>query len=364
MAEPLKNLFNTQFFDALIAALTSAYPTFDRAKFLQLIYGDQWEALELKARTRHITLTLCSVLPAEYRAALAIMRQASAVFTLETFGTMLFPDFVEVYGLDDWEASIPALEQFTQQSSAEFAVRPFILRDQDRMMAQMLHWTHHVNHHVRRLASEGCRPRLPWAVALPAFKADPSPVLPVLEALKTDDSEYVRRSVANNLNDIAKDHPQVVIDTLRRWRTDDSPAMIAILNRALRTLIKAGNSAALDLVGYAHQAVFTINNLRVESDSLPIGGELIFSFSVESSSEVPQALMIDYVVHFQRANGRLTPKVFKLAKKTLAPGETLTIRKKHSFRAITTRTYYPGDHALEIQINGVRSEGCRFAITA
>jgi len=364
MPEPFKNLFNQAFFDALTAAVSQVYPTFDKAAFLARIYDDQWEGRELKARMRHTTTVLRSVLPVDYRAALDILRQVSRSLNGQSFGVMIFPDFVEVYGLDDWEASLPALEQFTQQSSAEFAVRPFILRDSKRMMAQMLTWTKHSSEQVRRLASEGCRPRLPWAVALPAFKADPSPILPILEQLKCDPSEFVRRSVANNPNDITKDHPPVVLDVLRRWYTDDrGPEMTAMVNHALRTLIKQGDPRALEMIGYAAQATFTVKNLTITPATIPMGGELTFSFDVQSLSDKPQGLLIDYVVHLQRANGSLTPKVFKLSKKALGPGETITISKRHSFKPVTTRKYYPGPHAIEIQVNGVLCERRDFTVT-
>lgn len=360
MAEPLKNMYNadTPFIGALTTALKNAYPAFDTAIFLATVYDDQWEARELKARMRHITTSLRSVLPDDYANALAILREASRLMGDGfVFATAVFPDFVEVYGLDAWDISLPALEQFTQQSSAEFAVRPFILRDSERMMAQMRAWSTHENHHVRRLASEGCRPRLPWAMALPAFKADPAPILPILDALKNDESEYVRRSVANNLNDIAKDNPQTVIDTLRGWQTHDSPEIAWITNHALRTLVKAGNPDALALLGFSHNAdgepTFAVENLTLTPALVMMGATLAFSFELASVIESPQDILVDYIVHHMRSNGQRTPKVFKLIKRTLAPGERITVSKKHSFKPITTRRYYPGAHALEIQVNGV-----------
>lgn len=360
MAEPLKNMYNadTPFIGTLTTALKNAYPKFDSAIFLATVYDDQWEARELKARMRHITTALRAMLPDDYAAAITILREASRQLGEGfTFVTMIFPDFVEVYGQDAWGVSIPALEQFTQQSSAEFAVRPFILRDQERMMAQMRAWAAHDSHHVRRLASEGSRPRLPWAMALPAFKADPAPILPILDALKNDESDYVRRSVANNINDIAKDNPAVVIEVLRDWQTHNTPEIAWITNHALRTLVKAGNPDALALLGYSHNPdddpTFAVENLTLTPPSIMMGDTLVFSFALASLIEQPQDIMVDYIVHHMRGNGRSTPKVFKLIKRTLMPGERITINKKHSFKPITTRRYYPGTHALEIQVNGV-----------
>jgi 3-methyladenine DNA glycosylase AlkC len=364
MPEPLKNMYNTRFFDALSKAVKAAYPAFDQQQFLTLIYDDEWETRELKARTRHIARSLHALLPDDYPTALAIMREASSLLTGFSYEPMIFPDFVEVYGLDDahWEISMDALAQFTQQTSAEFAVRQFILKDQERMMRQMLAWAVHENHHLRRLASEGCRPRLPWAVALPALKADPAPILPILELLKNDESEYVRRSVANNLNDISKDHPQVVLDVLQRWRERLTPEVSKLIHHALRTLVKQGNPAALALIGYSGETAVRLSGFTVIPETISIGEEITFSFSVESEREAAQELLIDYVVYHQRAGGKQTAKVFKLTKKTLAPAERLVISKKHSFKPITTRRYYAGEHAIEIQINGISYGKCPFTL--
>lgn len=363
MAEPLKNMFNPCFFEALTGALMTVYPAFDKRAFLSHIHDGEWDSRELKERMRHISTCLHDALPHDYRDALHILRQTSPIIGEFTFETMIFPDFVEVYGQEDWDASLPALEQFTQQSSAEFAVRPFILRDQGRMMKHMLRWAKHESHHVRRLASEGCRPRLPWAMALPALKIDPAPILPILESLKQDESEYVRRSVANNLNDIAKDHPQVVIDLLQGWQVHDTPDMQKLISHALRILIKQGNPQALKLLGYETGAEVALSDLSVTPQTISMGDEVKFSFNITSLTDQAQTLLIDYVVHHLRANGQQTPKVFKLTKITLTARETRHFSKKHSFRAITTRKYYPGRHTIEIQINGINMGRKDFLIT-
>ncbi|HEX3053591.1 MAG TPA: hypothetical protein VHP83_23225 [Aggregatilineaceae bacterium] len=266
MPEPFKNMFNDALFAIMTSAFRAVYPTFPTETFMERIHDDQWEARELKDRMRHTTTVLRSVLPEDYRTTLRILRRAAPA--LSGFGAMVFPDFVEVYGLDDWEASIPALEQFTQLCSSEFAVRPFIVRDQERMMAQMLAWSRHPNAQVRRLSSEGCRPRLPWTIALPALKADPSPILPILENLKSDESEFVRRSVANNLNDIAKDNPQVTLDVARRWKPLGTPEIDAIIAHALRTLIKQGDPSALAILGFGDDGAFEVKNLAVEPNAV------------------------------------------------------------------------------------------------
>jgi 3-methyladenine DNA glycosylase AlkC len=359
VAEPLKNMYSRVFFDELIAAFTQVYPVFDGAAFLQKIYDEGWEARSLKERTRHVTIVLRDLLPGNYRAAIAVLKDAAPLVRQHSYPIIFFPDFVELYGLDDWETSISALEFFTQIISAEFAVRPFIIQDTPRMMAQMVAWAGHESEHVRRLASEGCRPRLPWAMALPDFKRDPSPILPVLERLKNDPSEYVRRSVSNNLNDIAKDHPDVVIDLLRRWSVDANHEVTWIINRALRTLVKAGHTEALDLLGFS-EAQVEVKSVVLSAETIQLGDSLTFTFEVESHADAPQNLVIDYVIYFVKANHRVAGKVFKLAQKQIQPGETLRIQKKHPFVPISTRKYYPGEHALALKINGALFDGQTF----
>ncbi len=346
----IKDLLTEQSAGALARAVSTVHGAFDREAFLRRVFDADWPARELKQRIRHITVVLHAFLPKDYRVALDILRQAMP--EVEGLVLWVFTDYVEVYGLDDWEASIPALEQFTERMSAEFAIRPFVVRYPERTMAQMLAWAGHDNAEVRRLASEGSRPRLPWGIRLPALQADPSLILPILERLKNDESEPVRRSVANNLNDISKDNPSVVLDVLRRWQTDATDEVRWITGHGLRTLVKQGHPEALALLGYSSDAEIAVHNLAVEPQSIQIGDEITLSFDIESLADEPLNLMIDYVVYHMRANGTLSPKVFKLIKKTIQPGEVLHVIKKHSFAPVTTRRYYPGEHAIEPKING------------
>jgi 3-methyladenine DNA glycosylase AlkC len=362
LAEPLKNMYNQAFFDDMVAAFTQIQPSFNRGAFFERIFDAAWDARPLKERTHHVAAVLRAVLPGEYGAAVDILKQAAPLLQRYSYQLMFFPDFVEMYGLDNWDISIPALAFFTQYISAEFAVRPFIAQDTARMMRQMLDWAGDDNHHVRRLASEGCRPRLPWATALPDFKRDPAPILPILERLKNDPSEYVRRSVSNNLNDIAKDHPDVVLKVLRRWSTDATPETDWIIRRALRTLVKDGHSEALGLLGFNGAAV-AVKELTLSADAIQLGETLTFAFEIESQADAPQDLMIDYVVYFMKANGSLAPKVFKLTQRQIQPRETLRIQKKHAFVPISTRVYYPGEHGLALKINGTEFERQVFHIS-
>jgi 3-methyladenine DNA glycosylase AlkC len=359
----IKDMFHEDSVGALAGAVggaaAEAGAPFDREAFLARVFDAGWPERELKERIRHISGVLCELLPDDYGAALGILRQAMP--QVEGITKWVLTDYVEIYGLDDWQASISALEEFTPQMSAEFAIRPFIVRYPERTMAQMLAWARHENDDVRRLASEGCRPRLPWGIRLQALVADPAPILPILELLKDDPCESVRRSVANNLNDISKDHADLVLDLLRRWQADGGPEIDWIVNHALRTLLKKGHPGALALVGYGPPAV-DVRNLAVEPATIPLDGEVTFSFDVESLAGGPQDLMIDFIVHLVRARGKRTPKVFKLTKRTLQPGEVLRVEKVFSFQPVTTRKYYPGEHAIEPQINGITYGSVSFQV--
>jgi 3-methyladenine DNA glycosylase AlkC len=358
--EPLKNMYNRAFVDNLAQAIHGEYPLFDSAAFTQTVFDHEWENRELKERVRHISLSMHAHLPASYKEAVGILSRASSCLDQYTFECIIFPDFVEVYGLDDWETSSPALELFTQQCSSEFAVRSFILQDCERMMAQMLKWATHDSVHVRRLATEGCRPRLPWAVSLPMFKDDPTPILPILETLKFDSEEYVRKSVANNLNDIAKDNPDVTLDVTRRWAARDELSWI--VKHALRTLLKVGDPASLEILGFSPTPRITVDNLTLKTPVVAIGDDLEFSFDITSMAESTQSLMIDYVVHFLRKKGTHSEKVFKLSQRDIHPGECITLTRKQSFRPVSTRKYYVGPHAVEIQVNGQRSAKIEFQL--
>jgi 3-methyladenine DNA glycosylase AlkC len=257
--------------------------------------------------------------------------------------------FIGAYGVGSWDTSMRALEEVTKRFSGEFAIRHFLLREQDRTLARMLAWTGSDDQHIRRLASEGCRPRLPWGIQLKSFVADPSPVLPVLEALRHDPEEYVRRSVANNLNDIAKDHPDVVLDTLERWCAQGVAPRLT--SHALRTLVKQGNPRALRLLGFAVPAQLTVESFEVTA-AVELGGVLRIATRLRSTAQAPQRLAVDYVLGLVGAKNKPRQKVFKGSVRTLAPGESTTIHWKHHLKHVTTRRYYDGRQAVELVING------------
>ncbi|CAM3751640.1 DNA alkylation repair protein [Cohnella lubricantis] len=351
MAEPLKFMYDEAFINGFAQRVCSSWVPFDGARFRELVFGPGWDELELKGRMRRISESLRETLPESYAEALAVLE--SIAEECRGFPYLFFPDFVERYGLDDWARSIGALERFTQLSSAEFAVRPFIKRDTKRMMDQMLAWTKHPNEHVRRLASEGCRPRLPWAEALPAFKRDPSPILPILEALKADPSEYVRRSVANNLNDISKDHPDLVLELAARWHGAD-PLTDGMLRHGCRSLIRASaHPAALGLFGLKPPEGVVVAEWEATPSEVEAGGEAEVRYAVRlPEGEAAFKLRLELAVYYPRSGGKTYRKLFKLSERSGTGGELVKGARRLSFADLSTRKHAPGEHRLALVANG------------
>jgi 3-methyladenine DNA glycosylase AlkC len=356
----LKNIYNASFFEEFTIHFQSVYPEFAKTKFLEILLDDDWEARELKQRMRHITLCLGEVLPKDYQSALAIMKRVGA--TLDgKFEYMFFPDFVEVYGLEDFEVSTEALRLFTPLCSSEFAVRPFIMEYPKKMMALMMEWTKSENHHVRRLASEGCRPRLPWGMALRDFKKNPAAVLPILEALKDDESEYVRRSVANNLNDISKDHIDLVLAIGERW-FGANPNRNKLVKHALRTLLKKGNTQAMELFGFANPKSISVTHLKISPLKINIEDDGVFSFKLEHSAGKTTKLRIEYAVYYMKSNGTQSRKIFQLTENTFETDTIYEFEKKQHFKNLTTRKHYVGTHRLALVVNGVEKTEVSFEL--
>lgn len=349
MSTKLKDRFLTPDSLAEFANLLAGHgPDFEVDRFLGLVLDEQWETLELMGRVRRAAQCLQSCLPEDYKTALSILDKVAA--KTQGMESLILPQFVEQYGLEDWDLSLPALARYTRYSSSEFAVRPYLLADAPRVMACMVQWADDKNEHVRRFASEGCRPRLPWGVALPAFKADPSPIWPVLEKLKDDGSEYVRKSVANNLNDIAKDNPDQVLDVCERWfgqseRTD------WIVKRGCRTLLKQGNKRALVLFGYEHPDNIEISGLVLSPPSATIGQKMAYAFVLTVKGKQTCKLRVEYGLDFMKANGRTSRKIFQIVDREYEPGQ-YEISRHHNFEDRTTRRHYVGQHGLAILVNG------------
>lgn len=352
--EPLKYLLTKELIDQTGKEFQKASKAFDRKRFSKLVFDDQWDNRELKDRSNHIADCIRELLPSDYPEALDLfLHVVETVKDKEPEGRLeywFYPNFIQLHGLDHPKLSVPALAKVTHLFSSEFAVRPFIDRNPKGMMKTMQKWSRSKDFHVRRLASEGCRPRLPWGLRLNQFVQDPSPILPILENLKNDPELYVRRSVANNLNDIGKDNQAVVLKLLRGWKKDRQAGTDWITGHALRSMVKAGNKDALSILGYPANPAIEIVDFALESASVKKGEKIKFGFDLKNLKK--QKLMVDYVIHFMKSNGETAPKVFKLKKLDLAKGEDLHIEKQHSFVQINTRKYYPGKHVLELQING------------
>ena len=357
----LKDFIDRESVAAIARAVSAAAGGLDEGAIVDSVLDDDWEDRALKQRIRHIAVTVRSFLPEDYGQALAVMRDAAKEVDAGWMSVWSFNDFVEEFGVDHPDLSLPALEQFTKLASAEFAVRPFIIHYPERMAAQMLEWAQGEDPLVRRLASEGFRPRLPWGMGLPALKQDPSPILPVLALLCHDPSEDVRRSVANNLNDISKDHPDVVVQLLNEW-ANDSAEMQSLTRHALRTLLKKGDAGALELLGFSPEPAVHVIVIGVDPASVPVGGSVDFEVQLGSSGREVQQLMIDYTVIYQTSSGIASRKVFKGSVVQLEPGETVSIKRKVSLAQRTTRQIFPGSHEVEVQVNGVVLGSVRFDV--
>ncbi|MFC4943711.1 DNA alkylation repair protein [Pseudonocardia sp. GCM10023141] len=323
---------------------------------------EQVDGLALSERVRLVRDALLADLPAGYPAFAAVIRDC---LVLPAFtGWLIWPVSEAVAARatgatgpaagDAFEDGLALLATLTPRLTAEFALRQFLRADLERTLAVAAGWASAPDAHVRRLASEGTRPRLPWAVRVPAILADPACTVAILDRLYRDPSDFVRRSVANHLNDISRGDPAVATASAARWAAAPDANTPQVVRHALRSLIKAGDPLALGLLGFDEPTAIAIDGPTLDVGVVPMGGSLAFSGTVTNTGPSPTKVVVDYVVHHQKANATLTAKVFKLTTRTLAPGEVLALDRRHSFAPISTRRYHPGEHALELQVNGRR----------
>lgn len=315
------------------------------------------EPLELKARVQLVRDQLRELLPADYLSALRILIASLESKKLKGFALWPYAEFIQTYGLEHRHESLQALAKLTELFTGEFAVRPFLKSETKATLRFLMNCAGDSNEHRRRWASEGSRPRLPWGERLDLFIENPNLTLPILERLKNDNSLYVRKSVANHLNDISKDHPALVIRLLKRWNKETPEKHGAkirwITNRALRSLIKQGNPDALSVIGVSSKAQVKVSAFKINGKKFKVGDQIEIAFTLHSLANTKQRVVVDYVVHHMKSNGSTAPKVFKLKALDLPAKGIAKIEKRHHLKAVTTRRFYPGNHAIEIQVNGI-----------
>jgi 3-methyladenine DNA glycosylase AlkC len=363
MAEPFKNLINARTARELGAHVARVHPAFDRPRFERLALAGL-DTLELKARALHLCAALEATLPTDFDAAAAVLQAALAPPLADDALSGHDPDagvagwalwavgeFTARRGLAQPRRALELLHAITQRFTAEFAIRPFLMTHPELTLATLQRWSTDASAHVRRLVSEGSRPRLPWGLQLKALIDDPSPTLPLLRALQDDPSEYVRRSVANHLNDIAKDHPELVAAWVEQHLPEASAERRALLRHASRTLIKRGHARTLKAWGLGN-ALRGDAALALSPRRAHIGGALTLAVTLHSRARSAQRLVVDYAWFRRLADGSLAPKVFKGWTIELAAGEHRTLTKRHSLKPVTTRRDHPGEHAIELRVNG------------
>lgn len=351
----IKDIYSPSFYNQFAGYLKKADPSFHKKEFIDRIYANDFEKMEWKDRMKHTTRVLHHFLPDNFPKAVRQIDQLITLLREDQIGEgglafVIFPDYIETYGLDNLDTSVKAFGSITQFVSCEFAVRPFIIKYGQKMIDEMIKWSLHKSPAVRRLASEGSRPRLPWAMAIPALKKDPTPILPILENLKNDPSDSVRRSVANNLNDIAKDHPDIVLKIAAKWKGASKEAD-AIIKHGSRTLLKQGHTEILSLYGLDSKGI-TLSGLKIATPKVKIGSYLEFSFTIHNENKKDHTVRLEYGIYYRKAKGHLNKKVFKISERIYAPGEKCLVQRRQSFKLITTRKFHTGQHKLSIILNG------------
>lgn len=351
----------------IASSLSQVAPDFKKDAFVRDAM-EGIEALELKERVRHLIQVLHRHLPQPFSKAADAISKVPAHWDfgreddpVSVFAAWPLIDYVGEHGLASPKRSLQVLQKITHLFSAEFAIRHFLIHHEDECFAVFDKWVKHKNHHVRRLVSEGCRPRLPWGIRLKAYVENPKPILPWLEALRLDESDYVRRSVANNLNDIAKDHPEYVIEICQRWQKRDKGKSDWVIRHGLRTLVKQGHPDVFGLLGYSEAPSVSVGPIALSADAIAMGEALEFTVPLSAKKNAVHCV-VDFSVHYVKANGSLSPKVYKLKNCELKKGESITLSKRISFKPITTRKFYAGKHLLTIQVNGVEQVRASFVV--
>ena len=370
MAEPLKNYYGPDVPARIARMITEVDSSFDQNAFLTDAL-DGYQTLELTPRAWQIAHALGRHLPQDYERAIEILiaslgpkLEAAELTGMDVFIYLPHVFFVAKFGVDHFEASMRAQYELTQRFTAEYSIRVFLERYPRQTLARLREWAFDANVHVRRLVSEGTRPRLPWAPRLRAFQSDPRPVLELLDLLKDDPELLVRRSVANNLNDIGKDNPAALIETCRRWMEDATPDRSWLVRHALRSAVKRGDPEALEILGFLPATGVQVRDIRIAPAVASIGDSVAFTVDLSNEGSTTMQLLIELRVHFVKANGRSSPKVFALKELELQPHGSVRLTKAISLAQHTTRTHYPGEHRVEVLVNGRASGMGVFDIVA
>jgi 3-methyladenine DNA glycosylase AlkC len=372
MAEPLKVFFSPALVRRLAADVARVHPAFPMRAFVKHAC-EGLDDLELLDRGRHMARALATHLPRSYPDAVEVLLRSLGPehASEELLGAGMAPFFylphvlfVAEYGLDHFDLSMRAQYELTKRFSAESSIRLYIAKYPERTFRVLREWTKDKNAHVRRLVSEGTRLRLPWAGRVAWLNANPERVLELLELLKNDPTTLVRRSVANNLNDLGKVHTDLLTRTCASWLEDASPERRALVEHALRSVVKRGSTEALHLLGYGQKASISIENVRFTPRRVAIGGRVSIGFALRSRSRAPQSLLVDVAVYFVKAKGRVTPKVFRLKRIMLPARDRVELQTRITMAVHTTRKPQPGNHAVDVIVNGTAKRVGSFAVTA
>ena len=370
MGEPLKTFFSPALVRRLAGDIERVHPSFPSRAFIADA-THSLDDLELLDRGKHITRALEKHLPASYPDAIEILLRSLGPehATDELLGLGMAPfyylphtQYVATHGLDHFELSMRAQYELTKRFSAESSIRPFVAADPERTFATLRAWTSDPNAHVRRLVSEGTRLRLPWAMRVPWLDTNPERVVELLELLKDDPASLVRRSVANNLNDLGKVHPALLARTCTAWLDGATADRRALVEHALRSAVKRGDASALRLLGYGRKAAVTIDGVRITPARVTIGETIAVRFAVMSTARSKQELLIDLGVHFVKATGKTARKVFKVKRVILAAGASVELSKSISLAVHTTRKPQPGRHVVDVIVNGETTRVGHFTV--
>lgn len=358
MAEPLKDQFGPEIVALLAERFCAAHPPFDAAGFTARLV-EAFDELELKARINLVADELGGELPDDYPTALAIVVSV-AESGVEGFAAWPLCSFVERHGLDHPELSLETMERLTRHWSCEFAVRPYLEDHLDLTRSYLRRWARHEHEDVRRLASEGTRPRLPWGPKVQALVDDPGIGIELLEVLRHDPSETVRRSVANHLNDVARTAPGRVVEITRRWSAESPAADPRMIRHALRGLVKRGDPGALGVLGYTTDPSVSVDAFTVTPATIRLGSAIELEATLTSTASEEQRLVVDFVVHHVGADGTTSPKVFKWTTVSMPPGDTVTITKRRRLQTASTRRYHAGVHRVDLQVGGTTAATTSF----